>query len=199
MIHWYWSGGLICSHPEDRPSTVDQWGFSIHAPVNNYGPHMLCPSLVYPSLNVPPFSVYSTPCSTEACSACTIWRNTYEYRHSPEGVLPTSTRVLLVQRGQPSCKGLLLLLGHLEANHGAIGRIDQRFNGFEGYSRGRGSGLHPRGGFCLVQLAKSAPRLLLVNRFAVLNVEKVNTDICEPIDAPLPSTLDRKALSQRPK
>ena len=50
-----------------------------------------------------------------------------------------------------------------------------------------------------MQLAKSAPRLLLVNRFAVLNVEKVNTDICEPIDAPLPSTLDRKALSQRPK
>ena len=43
------------------------------------------------------------------------------------------------------------------------------------------------------------PWLLLVNRFTVLNVEEVNTDICEPIDAPLPSALDRKALPQRPK
>ena len=41
---------------------------------------------------------------------------------------------------------------------------------------------------------KSAPWLLLVNSFTVLNVEEVNTDICEPIDAPLPSILDRKAL-----
>jgi len=31
---------------------------------------------------------------------------------------------------------------------------------------------------------KSAPRSLLVNRFAVLDVEEVNTDISEPIDAP---------------
>jgi len=43
------------------------------------------------------------------------------------------------------------------------------------------------------------PWSLLVNRFAVLNVEKVNTDIREPIDAPLPSALDRKALPWRPK
>jgi len=50
-----------------------------------------------------------------------------------------------------------------------------------------------------VWLVKSVPRSLLVNRFAVLNVEEVNTDICEPIDTPLPSSLDRKALSQRPK
>jgi len=35
-----------------------------------------------------------------------------------------------------------------------------------------------------VRPAKSAPWSLLVNRFAVLNVEEVNTDICEPIDAP---------------
>ena len=42
-------------------------------------------------------------------------------------------------------------------------------------------------------------RSLLVNRFAVLNVEEVNTDIYEPIDIPLPSTLDRKALPRRPK
>ena len=39
--------------------------------------------------------------------------------------------------------------------------------------------------FCLVWLAKSAPRSLLVNRFTVLDVEEVNTDIHEPIDIPL--------------
>jgi len=50
-----------------------------------------------------------------------------------------------------------------------------------------------------VRLAKSALQSLLVNRFAILNIEEVNTDIHEPIDAPLPSTLDRKALPQRLK
>ena len=80
-----------------------------------------------------------------------------------------------------------------------MGIIDQRFNGFEGYSRGRGSGLYPRGGFCLVRPVKSAPWSLLVNRFAVLNIEEVNTNICEPIDTPLPSPPDRKALPWRPK
>jgi len=50
-----------------------------------------------------------------------------------------------------------------------------------------------------VQLAKSAPRSLLVNRFTILKVEEVNTDICEPIDASLSSAPDRKALPQRPK
>jgi len=40
---------------------------------------------------------------------------------------------------------------------------------------------------------KSAPQSLLVNRFTVLNVEEVNTDICEPIDTPLLSALDRKS------
>ena len=45
------------------------------------------------------------------------------------------------------------------------------------------------------------PWSLLVNRFAVLDVEKVNTDICEPIDAPSLSlsALDRTAQPQRPK
>jgi len=47
--------------------------------------------------------------------------------------------------------------------------------------------------------AKSAPRSLLVNRFTVLNVEKVNTDICEPIDVPPLSTPVRTALPWRPK
>jgi len=48
---------------------------------------------------------------------------------------------------------------------------------------------------------KSAPRSLLVNRFAVLDVEEVNTEIREPIDAPplSPSTPVRTALPQRPK
>jgi len=50
-----------------------------------------------------------------------------------------------------------------------------------------------------VRLAKSVPWSLLVNRFAVLNVEEVNTDIYKPIDIPLPSTLDRKALPWRSK
>ena len=47
--------------------------------------------------------------------------------------------------------------------------------------------------------AKSAPQSLLVNRFAVLNVEEVNTDICEPIDALLPSAPVRTVLPRRPK
>jgi len=45
------------------------------------------------------------------------------------------------------------------------------------------------------------PWLLLVNRFAVLNIEEVNTDICEPIDALLlpPSDLDRTTQPRKPK
>jgi len=50
-----------------------------------------------------------------------------------------------------------------------------------------------------VRPAKSAPQSLLVDRFAVLNVEEVNTDICEPIDTPPPSALVRTALPWRPK
>ena len=49
--------------------------------------------------------------------------------------------------------------------------------------------------------AKSVPRSLLVNRFAVLDVEEVNTEVCEPIDAPplSLSALVGTALPQRPK
>ena len=45
------------------------------------------------------------------------------------------------------------------------------------------------------------PRSLLVNRFAVLDIEEVNTDFRKPIDAPLlsPSTPDRTVQSQKPK
>jgi len=42
-------------------------------------------------------------------------------------------------------------------------------------------------------------QLLLVNRFAVLDVEEINTDTSEPINTPFTSALDRKALSQKPK
>jgi len=44
-------------------------------------------------------------------------------------------------------------------------------------------------------------RSLLVDRFAVLDVEEVNTDICEPIDAPplSPSAPNRTAQPQKPK
>ena len=60
--------------------------------------------------------------------------------------------------------------------------------------------LSPGGGFCLARPAKSAPRLLLVNRFAVLDVEEVNTDISEPIDAlSLSSALDRIMQLWKPK
>jgi len=61
--------------------------------------------------------------------------------------------------------------------------------------------LSPRGGFCLARLAKSAPRSLLVNRFTVLDIEEVNTDISEPIDAPSlsSSTPDRTMQPQKPK
>jgi len=48
---------------------------------------------------------------------------------------------------------------------------------------------------------KSAPQSLLVNRFAVLDVEEVNTDVHEPIDAPLlsPSNPDRITQPRKPK
>jgi len=44
-------------------------------------------------------------------------------------------------------------------------------------------------------------RLLLVNRFTVLDIEEINTDIHEPIDTHTlsPSALDRTAQPQRPK
>jgi len=53
----------------------------------------------------------------------------------------------------------------------------------------------------LTRPAKSAPRSLLANRFAVLDVEEVNTEVCEPIDAPplSPSAPVRTVLPQRPK
>jgi len=48
---------------------------------------------------------------------------------------------------------------------------------------------------------KSAPQSLLVNRFTILDVEEVNTDISEPIDAPSlsSSTLDKITQPRKPK
>jgi len=45
------------------------------------------------------------------------------------------------------------------------------------------------------------PQSLLVNRFAVLDIEEVNTDISEPIDAPSLSSSapDRTMQPQKPK
>jgi len=104
-----------------------------------------------------------------------------------------------VQRSQLSHKRLLSLLGHPKVNCRAKGGINQRLDGSEEYSRGRGNVLCPGEGFCLVQPEKSAPQSLSVNRFAVLNIEEVNIDICKPIVTPLLSTPDRNALPQRPK
>ena len=52
-----------------------------------------------------------------------------------------------------------------------------------------------------MQLAKSTPQSLLVNRFTVLDIEEVNTDIREPIDAPplSSSTPNRTAQPRKPK
>ena len=59
----------------------------------------------------------------------------------------------------------------------------------------------PGGEFCLARPAKSTPWSLLVNRFTVLDVEEVNTDVREPIDAPLlsPSDPDRTTQPWKPK
>ena len=155
---------------------------------------MLRPSLACPSLDVLSVSVRSASHFPETCSACTIWRDTYGRGHHPEDTLYTSARMLSIRRAQPSCKGLPSPSRHPEVNRRATERIDRRFDGLERCSSRRGSWLLPGGEFCLAWLAKSAPRSLLVNRFAVLDVEEVNTDICEPIDAPPSSAPVRTAL-----
>jgi len=52
-----------------------------------------------------------------------------------------------------------------------------------------------------VRPVKSAPQSLLVNRFTVLDVEEVNTNICEPIDTPSLSSSapDRTTQPRKPK
>jgi len=109
--------------------------------------------------------------------------------------------MLLMWRAQPSRKGLSPPPRCPEVNREATGRINQRFDGLERCSSRRGSWLLPGGGFCLARLVKNTPWSLLVNRFAILDVEEVNTEVCEPIDAPSlsPSAPVRTALPRRPK
>ena len=194
MTHEHRSRSLVRSCLEDQPGAVGERSLSIDTPVNDLGPYMLCPSLTDPSLDIPLSSNNSAPHSTEALSAYT-----HRCRRSPENTLFTSTRMLSVQRGQLSCEGLSLPLRRLKVNCRTKGRTDWRLDGPEGYSRGKGNLLCSREEFCLVQLVKSVPWSPLVNRFTVLNIEEVNTDICKPIDIPPLSTLDRKLLSWKPK
>ena len=194
MTHEHWSRSLVRSCLEDQPGAVGEWSFSINTPVNDLGPYMLCPFLTDLSLDILLSSNNSAPHSTKALSAYT-----HRCRRSPENMLFTSTRMLSVQRGQLSHEGLPLLLRHLKVNCRTKGKTDWRLDGPEGYSRGKGNLLCPREEFCLVQLVKSVPWLPLVNRFTVLNIEEVNTDICEPINTPSLFTLDKKLLSWKPK
>ena len=158
-------------------------------------------ALACPSLNILPASVRSAPYSPETCSVCTIRRDTYGRGHHPKDVPYTSVGMLSMRRAQPSRKGLSSPSRRPKVNHRATGRIDRRFDGLERCSSRRGSWLLPRGGFCLARLVKSALWSLLVNRFAILDVKEVNTEIREPIDAPplSPSAPARTALPRRPK
>ena len=194
MTHGHQSGSLVCSCLENQPGAVGKRSLSIDTPVNDLGPYMLCPSSIDPSLDTPLSSNNSAPCSIQALSAYT-----HRCRHSPENMLFTSTRMLSVWRGQLFREGLLLLLRRLKVNCRTKERTDWRLDSPEGYSRGRGNLLCSRKEFCLVQLAKSMPWSPLVNRFTVLNIEEVNTDICEPINTSSLSTPDRKLLSRKPK
>ena len=160
---------------------------------------MLHPSSINPFLSTLSSSDSSVPHSTKTSFVYTIRRNTHGHRCSPENMLFTSTRMLPVRRGQSSCEGLPPLLGCLKVDCRTEGGIDWRLNGPERCSRGGRSLLCPRRGFCLAWPVKSAPWSLLVNRFAVLNIKKVNTDTSEPIDTLSPSAPDRKALLQKPK
>jgi len=120
MTRRHRSGGLVCSSLEDRPSAVGKWSIPIHALVNDCDLCTLCPYLTNPFFGTPLPSSSSVFCSakTPTISACTIQRNTYGCRCSPENTLLTSMRLLLLRRGQPSCKGLLPLFGCLEVNCG---------------------------------------------------------------------------------
>ena len=118
---------------------IGKQSLSINAPVNNLGPYILHPSLTNPSLNTPLFSNNSALHSTKTLSAYTIWRNTYGYRCSLENMPLTSARMLSVQRGQLSHKGLPPPLGYSKVNYRTKGGTDWRLNGPKGYSRGRES------------------------------------------------------------
>jgi len=61
---------------------------------------------------------------TSATSACTIWRNTHGRRRCPENAPFTSTRLLSLQRDQPSCEGLPPPFGRSEVNRRAKRETD---------------------------------------------------------------------------
>ena len=147
----HWFGGLVHSSPEDWPGVVGKWSVPIHAPVDDCDPCMLHPCSTNPFLCTLLSSSSPAFCSAKTLSASvyTIQQNTYRRRRSLENMLFTSTRLLSVQRGQPSCEGLPLPFGHPEVNHGAKEGIDWRFNGPKGCSRGKRGLFSPRGGFCL--------------------------------------------------
>jgi len=85
---------------------------------------VLCPSSIDPFLGTPSPSNSSTPHFTKAPSTYTIGKDTYGHKHSPKDMLFASMRVLLVQKDQSFCEGLLLLLGHPKVNYGIKGGID---------------------------------------------------------------------------
>ena len=199
MTHRHWSRSLVRSCPEDWLGSVGKWSFSVHAPVDDYSSHMLCPFSVYLSLDALSFSACSAPHSAKAPSTYIVQRNTYGHECSLENMLFTFTWVLSVQRGQSSCKGLPPLFGYPKVNCRTEEGIDRRLNGSERHSGRRESVLCSRREFCLARLTKNMPRSLLVNRFSVLNVEEINTDIIKPIDVPFTSAPDKKALPQKPK
>ena len=123
-IRRHWSGGLVHSSQEDRPSAVGEWNLPIHALFNNLDSHVLHPSSIDPTLGTPSSSSSSTPHSTEAPSTYTIGRDTYGHKHSPKDVLLTSAGVLSVWRGQSSFERLPPLPGCPKVNCRAEGGID---------------------------------------------------------------------------
>ena len=199
MFVWHDTRGLVCSSLEDWPSMVGEWSLPIHALFNNLDPYVLCSSLIDPAPNTLFPSGSSALHSAEAPFTYTIGRDTYGRRCSPKDALFISTRVLSVRRGQSSCEELPPPPECLKVNHRTEGGIDWRLNDPEECSGGGGSLPYSRRGFCLAQPAKSAPQLLSVNRFTVLNIEETNTDTSELIDVPITSTPDRKVLSRKPK
>jgi len=91
-----------------------------------------------------------------------------------------SKRLLQVQRCKLPGKRLSLPDGHKAVNGRAIEGADRRSLGLERYGFGRREPSSRRE-FCIMWLANSMLQLPLVNRFCILDIEKSNTSVCEPI------------------
>ena len=100
-------------------------------------------------------------------------------------------------RQKPSSPRLFPPHGCPSIHLGATGGADGGSVGIERYSSGRRNLPSRRKGFCVGQLAISAPRLP-VNKFTVLTIEDPNTIDSELIDTP-PLTPLVPALLHRPK